>query len=69
MAYLALYRSYRPSTFEEVAGQQHIIKTLQKNNILKRADHVIETIEVTSGVAEPTPKKTKKRVFNYALGF
>ena len=28
MAYLALYRSYRPSTFEEVAGQQHIIKTL-----------------------------------------
>lgn len=29
MAYKALYRTYRPSTFEEVAGQKHIVKTLQ----------------------------------------
>ncbi len=29
MAYKALYRTYRPSTFDEVAGQQHIIKTLK----------------------------------------
>lgn len=29
MAYKALYRTYRPSTFEEVAGQRHIVKTLQ----------------------------------------
>ena len=29
MAYKALYRTYRPSTFEEVAGQQHIVKTLR----------------------------------------
>ena len=29
MAYKALYRTYRPSTFEEVAGQEHIVKTLQ----------------------------------------
>ena len=28
MAYKALYRTYRPSTFEEVAGQEHIVKTL-----------------------------------------
>ena len=33
MGYKALYRNYRPSTFEEVAGQQHIVKTLQ--NALK----------------------------------
>lgn len=33
MGYKALYRTYRPSTFEEVAGQQHIVKTLQ--NALK----------------------------------
>ena len=26
--YLALYRKYRPRTFEEVIGQEHIIKTL-----------------------------------------
>ena len=29
MAYKALYRTYRPSTFEEVAGQTHIVKTLK----------------------------------------
>ncbi len=29
MAYKALYRTYRPSTFEEVAGQDHIVKTLK----------------------------------------
>jgi DNA polymerase-3 subunit gamma/tau len=29
MAYKALYRTYRPSTFEEVVGQQHIVLTLQ----------------------------------------
>ena len=29
MAYKALYRTYRPSTFAEVAGQEHIVKTLQ----------------------------------------
>lgn len=29
MAYKALYRKYRPSTFEEVAGQQHIVKTIK----------------------------------------
>jgi len=33
MAYKALYRTYRPSTFSEVAGQNHIKKTLQ--NALK----------------------------------
>ena len=29
MAYKALYRTYRPSTFDEVAGQQHIVKTIK----------------------------------------
>lgn len=33
MAYKALYRTYRPSTFDEVAGQQHIVKTIK--NALK----------------------------------
>ena len=40
MAYKALYRKYRPSTFEEVVGQQHIVATLQnaiKNNKLAHA--------------------------------
>ncbi len=29
MAYKALYRTYRPQTFEEVAGQKHIVRTLK----------------------------------------
>jgi DNA polymerase III subunit gamma/tau len=34
MAYKALYRTYRPTSFEKVVGQQHIVKTLQ-NAVLK----------------------------------
>jgi DNA polymerase-3 subunit gamma/tau len=40
MAYKALYRKYRPSTFEEVVGQKHVVMTLQnaiKNNKLAHA--------------------------------
>ena len=33
MAYKALYRTYRPLTFEEVVGQDHIVRTLK--NALK----------------------------------
>jgi len=29
MAYKALYRTYRPKNFKEVAGQKHIVKTLE----------------------------------------
>lgn len=32
MSYKALYRTYRPSSFEEVVGQQHIVTTL-KNTV------------------------------------
>lgn len=40
MAYKALYRKYRPASFDEVVGQQHIVRTLQnavKNNKLAHA--------------------------------
>ena len=40
MAYVALYRKYRPTTFEEVVGQEHIEKTLKnqiKNNRIGHA--------------------------------
>lgn len=33
MAYKALYRTYRPTTFDEVVGQEHIVRTLK--NALK----------------------------------
>ena len=39
MAYKALYRTYRPSTFEEVAGQEHIVKTLQNALATRKLAH------------------------------
>jgi len=40
MAYKALYRTYRPTTFDEIAGQEHITKTFRnalKNNKIAHA--------------------------------
>ena len=37
--YLALYRKYRPKTFEEVIGQDHIVKTLTNQIKLDRISH------------------------------
>jgi DNA polymerase III subunit gamma/tau len=28
VAYVSLYRRYRPATFADVVGQQHVIRTL-----------------------------------------
>lgn len=39
MAYIALYRAYRPQKFSEVVGQQHIIKTLQNAIALNKVAH------------------------------
>lgn len=39
MAYVALYRAYRPQKFSEVVGQQHIIKTLQNAISLNKVAH------------------------------
>lgn len=39
MAYVALYRAYRPKSFHEVAGQRVIIKTLQNALIYDKIAH------------------------------
>lgn len=39
MAYVALYRAYRPQSFDEVVGQKHIIKTLQNAITLNKVAH------------------------------
>ena len=39
MAYKALYRTYRPSTFEEVAGQEHIVRTLKNALATQKLAH------------------------------
>ncbi len=39
MSYIALYRKYRPTSFDDVAGQKHIVKTLKNAVIQNRIAH------------------------------
>jgi len=39
MAYVALYRAYRPQKFDDVVGQEHIIKTLKNAIKLNKVAH------------------------------
>ena len=39
MSYTALYRKFRPTTFDEVVGQEHITKTLKNEIIAGRIGH------------------------------
>ena len=37
--YLALYRKYRPKTFDEIIGQDHIVKTLKNQIAMDKVGH------------------------------
>ena len=39
MSYMALYRKWRPDTFEEVKGQEHIVTTLKNQLTHDRIGH------------------------------
>ena len=39
MAYLALYREWRPQTFQEIVGQEHVTRTLQNALAFGRVGH------------------------------
>ncbi len=39
MSYTALYRKYRPLTFKEMVGQEHITETLKKQIVAGRVGH------------------------------
>lgn len=39
MSYTALYRKYRPDTFEEVKGQDHVVTTLRNQIMAQRTSH------------------------------
>ena len=39
MAYTALYRKFRPLTFSEMVGQEHITRTLKNQIIAGRVGH------------------------------
>ena len=42
MAYTALYREFRPKTFSEMVGQEHITKTLRNQIIANRVGHAYQ---------------------------
>ena len=61
MSYTALYRKWRPTSFEEVRGQDHIVKTLASkgavvivnyNGSTAKAEEVVKEIEEAGGRAE-----------------
>lgn len=54
---------------DKLKSFNNVDKTFQKNNMLKRAGQVIETPAITIESAENLPKKSQKRIFNYAIGF
>ena len=39
MEYQALYRAFRPQTFEDVVGQKHVTKTLRNAIIRNKESH------------------------------
>ena len=39
MAYKALYRTYRPANFDEIAGQEHITKTFRNALVKNKIAH------------------------------
>ncbi len=47
----------------------NVDKTLQKNNMLQRAGQVIETKAIEVDSSESAVKTSKRRLFNYAIGF
>lgn len=45
MSYTALYRKFRPSEFDEVKGQDHIVTTLRNQIQTERIDMLICFVE------------------------
>ncbi len=39
MAYVSLYRAYRPTNFNEVSGQTHVVKTLKNSILSNKVSH------------------------------
>lgn len=63
MSYKALYRKYRPSTFENVFGQDHIVKTL-KNAIYNNKISHAYLFCGTRGTGKTTIAKIFSRMIN-----
>ncbi len=63
MAYTALYRKFRPSTFDEMVGQEHIIKTLKNQLTSGRIGHAY-LFNGGRGTGKTTAAKVLARAIN-----
>ena len=63
MSYTALYRKFRPDTFEDVKGQDHIVKTLRNQIKADRIGHAYLFCG-TRGTGKTTVAKILARAVN-----
>ena len=63
MAYIALYRKYRPQTFEEIVGQEHITKILKNQIISGKIAHAY-IFSGTRGTGKTSAAKVFARAIN-----
>ena len=63
MKYVALYRKYRPTTFDEVIGQDHIINTLRNQILQDKVSHAY-LFTGTRGTGKTSTAKIFARAVN-----
>ena len=63
MSYTALYRKYRPQTFDEVVGQDHIVRTLKNQIISGRIGHAY-LFNGSRGTGKTSSAKILSRAIN-----
>lgn len=67
MTYMAISRKYRPATFEEIVGQEHVTTTL-RNAIRGSRIHHAYLFTGARGVGKTTAARALARSLNCALG-
>ena len=60
---LALYRKYRPKTFQEVLGQDHIVKVLESSVLMNKVSHAYLFVG-----SRGTGKTSVARIFASSIG-
>ncbi|SEP82545.1 DNA polymerase-3 subunit gamma/tau [Lachnospiraceae bacterium NE2001] len=63
MSYLALYRKFRPDSFEEVKGQEHVVTTLKNQIAHNRVGHAY-LLRGTRGTGKTTIAKLMAKTMN-----